>query len=206
MLFLSNSKGKDATSLVEDIFVSDVLNGASCLQQMLTTLRRHEVSSVHVYKTKSISLELLAAAEGLAVSVDTRTPELTDSLFKKHHVLDLICASKISNPDALMFNDLAYLNEQLQEQKVLRQLQNAQLVLVVDPNRCWSEWISLKNNTYIQHNFTLRSQHFGFFTLLTNRGKLGRWLGRIDQSFIQHLIPNRLKRGIYIELSHGGTT
>lgn len=203
MLFLNNSKGKDATSLVEDIFIHDVLNAASCLPSLLSALRESNATTAHFFKTKSVALELLVAAEGLSVSVDTLTPDLTVALFKKHQVLGLLREAAQRETEVLLFDDVETLNKQILQPPSLQRIQKTKLVLVFDPNRKWTALTNLKHSKLIQDHFTINTLHFGFFSRLTHRGKLGTWMGRLDQSIIKHLIPARFKKGIYIELNHG---
>lgn len=202
MLYLKNSKGSDANSLVKDIFVTDLLNRTSFLYALLTALRASKATSAHFYKSGEVGLELLMAAEGLEVSVDSTAPEASQALLKKHLVQDLLREAPIENTEVLLFDQVHELNEYISNSRFAQTLNQVKLILVVDLNWSKEGLNSLLDSEHIQREFKVKLIHFGYFSRLSNRGRLGRWLGRLDQSILKHVIPNQIKKGIYIELKH----
>lgn len=202
MLYLKNSKGGDATSLIEDIFAEDLLNRASCLQSLLSALRSSAASTAHFVKTNDVALELLLAAEGLEVSIQTTDLQLTKELLKQHHAEGLLREAQIEHPDVVLFDSVAKAHCYLSESTHSSTLDQIKVLIIFDLNWKRGELKMVLDSVEKQH-FKIKTQYFSCFSRLTNKGKLGRWLARLDQSAVKHLIPSLFKKGLYLELTHG---
>jgi len=201
MLYLKNSKGGDAISLIEDIFIEDLLNRASCLQSLLAALRSSAASTAHFIKTGHVALELLMAAEGLEVSVLTSDFESSKALLKEHHAENLLREAQIECPEVLLFDSLSMAHRSLSEFTIGSASNQAKVLIIFDLNWKRND-LKLVLEAFDKKDLQIKTLYFGCFSRLTKRGKLGRWLARIDQSVVKHLIPARLKQGLYLELTH----
>jgi hypothetical protein len=201
MLYLKNSKGDAATSLIEDIFIEDLLNRASCLQSLLSAIRSSGASTAHFIKTGHVALELLMAAEGLEVSVLTDYLDVSRTLLKQHHTDHLLREAQIECPQVLLFDSLSMAHRSLSEFTIGSASNQTKVLIVFDLDWKRND-LKLVLETVDKKHLQIKTLYFGCFSRLTKRGKLGRWLARIDQSVVKHLIPARLKQGFYLEITH----
>ena len=197
MLYLKNSKGKEAFGLIEDIFQGDLANRSSTLHRFLKVLREGAPQLVHCEGNGSVFLELLVAAEGMPFTSKSSHEEETQSLLEKHLVKDLRRKTKEPSHFFVICTQVSQVHSLLYSPK------EVQTILLLDVSYDRKEWKSCRVQLASKGFEVKESYHFSFFTRFRDRGKVGRFFGKLDQSFIQHFIPITFKRSIYIHITHG---
>lgn len=197
MLYLNNSKGKDAKGLVEDIFQQEFANRSRVLNLILPILRQESSQRVHCMSNGEIYLELLLAAEGIEFTLETPKPEKSMELLKRYQVEGLVLNQTKHQPDLVFCSKIEQVDEMLDSSTL------PQTILVLDPFYNRTSCMKLRKALISVNLIVKNACYFSFFTRVTSNGRIGRFLGRLDQSILQYIVPNRLKRGIFLHLTHG---